>query len=413
MPWVEVNTVDLRHAFVKRAMREEMPFKQLCTEFNITPKTGYKWRKQYDKLGLSGLVDASRRPRTCSSGLPEDVVCRLISIKQAHEAWGPAKVLDAFEKANPALLAPSLSSVQRVLGKAGLVQKRPRRRRPEDCGRLVDPVEASAPNVVWSMDFKGWWYSSLRERVEPLTVCDSFSRFILQAQHVPDATTLTVQRCLDALFTRYGLPLVIRSDNGAPFASSNAPLGLTRLAVWLLSLGISLDRIEPGHPEQNGRHERMHRDIAMEVERRVKGDLAAQQAALDVWRETYNHERPHSALGMRVPAELYAPSSRRYDPVLTQPEYPAGFCRRMVSKCGCIKLKGHLLLITSALGGWEVGLQPIGEGNFNVWFAALRIGTLNAGTAKFVAARAAVDYTVEGGTGRKSIKRQRLLLPMS
>lgn len=413
MPWVEVNAVDMRHSFVKRAMREEMPFKHLCDEFNISPKTGYKWKQQYDRLGLTGLVDASRRPKKCCNGLPEEVVCRLVSIKKEHETWGPAKVLDLFKKANPALLAPSISSVQRVLGKAGLVQKRPRRRRPEDCGRLADPVEATAPNVVWSIDFKGWWYSSLRERVEPLTVCDSFSRFVLQAQHVPDSTTLTVQRCLDALFTRYGLPLVIRSDNGSPFASSNAPLGLTRLAVWLLSLGISLDRIQPGHPEQNGRHERMHRDIAMEVERRVKGDLAAQQAALDVWRETYNNERPHSALGMRVPADLYVASSRRYDPVLTQPDYPAGFCRRVVSSCGCIRLNGDRPLISSALAGWEVGLQLQGEGTFNVWFAALRIGILNVKDAKFVAARAALDYTVEGGAGRKSIKRQRLLLPMS
>ena len=385
MPWKEANVMDLRTEFIKRAMREELPFAALCREYGISAKTGYKWKQRFLADGLPGLADLSRRPRSSPATVTEDVVCELVRLKGRHSKWGPKKIRDLYVKAQPARAVVSLSTVKRVLDKAGLVKPRRRQRKPEHCGRIANPLVATAPNQVWTVDFKGWWYSPAKQRVQPLTVRDAFSRYALLVQAVPDARMETVQECFSRLFASYGLPLAIRSDNGAPFACTSAPLGLSRLSAWWVALGISLDRIEPGHPEQNGAHERMHRDIALEVEGQVDGDLSAQQAALDIWRCEYNEVRPHEALGMRRPAELYIKSERRFDPTPVVLEYPQGYWRRQVKPNGCIKISNRWVFVSSAIVGWDVGLQPLGTQQFNVWFGPLRLGELNVQDEKFTA----------------------------
>jgi transposase InsO family protein len=390
MPWKEANVLDLRHEFVLRALRQEQSFSSLCREYGISTNTGYKWKQRFLEAGSPGLLDSSRRPLTSPAALSEDVVCELVRLKQAHPNWGPAKIQALYSRAHSSAPLPSLSSVQRVLGKAGLVLPRKKRRRSADAGRIMNGQLALAPNQVWSVDFKGWWYSTHKDRVLPLTVCDSFSRYILLIQAVPDSRSLTVQRCFDRIFTRYGLPLVIRSDNGTPFACSRAPLGLSQLSVWWLALGIGLQRIAPGRPDQNGSHERMHRNIALEIEGRVKGGLEAQQAAFDLWREEFNTERPHSAIGMRFPAEVYEASPRSYDPRF-ELDYPAGYLRRKVSNAGSIKLGGKSIMLSSALQHWDVGLKAVAADTFEVWFASLRLGSLLLQDEKFIAARPEVS----------------------
>jgi len=385
MPWKEANVMDLRNEFVQRALRAEQPFAGLCREYGISTKTGYKWKQRFLEEGKPGLHDHSRRPANVPVLVSEDVCCKIIALKEKRRDWGPKKIHELYNRDRRRLPLVSLSTVKRVLGKAGLTKKR-RRRPAEQCGRIANPLVATVPNEVWTVDFKGWWYSSTQERVQPLTVRDAKTCFILMIQVVADSCTETVQECFRRLFREYGLPLAIRSDNGPPFACTRAPLGLSRLSAWWVALGISLDRIEKGHPEQNGAHERMHRDLAWEVEGRVDGDLVAQQAALDTWREDYNHVRPHEGLGMQRPADLYLKSERRFDEQPVELEYPASYLRRLVSRSGWIKLYGRSIHISTAVSGWHVGLQLIRPGVFNVWFAQLRLGELDVEHEKFTPA---------------------------
>ena len=376
MPWKETDAMDQREEFVKRARVKTGTMRALCEEFGITPKTGYKWLNRVEDLGAEGLAERSRRPHSANQQLDEWTTCEIVRLKGEHPHWGPTKLLTLFKNQHPTAKPPSLSSVKRVLGRCGLVQRR-QRRPAAPGGRISTRFEPTAPNQLWTVDFKGWWYTTTRRKVVPLTVCDAFSRFILDIRVVPDGKTATIQACFETLFEHYGLPLAIRSDNGSPFASWSAPLGLSQLSVWWLALGINLDRIRPGHPEENGRHERMHRNLALEVEGQIDGDLHAQQAALDVWRDEFNLLRPHAALDQRTPAELYRSSERRYDPQRLAPEYPLGYWRRKVSSNGCIKLGNSHLLLTTALRGWEVGLQPLDSARFKVWFGELCLGELN------------------------------------
>jgi transposase InsO family protein/transposase-like protein len=380
MPWKEACVVELRAKFVREALREDRPFAELCRRHGISAKTGYKWKQRFEAGGLPALADASRRPHRPRTAVDEQLVCELVRLKLKHLRWGPAKIRTLLQTAHPGWAVPSLSTVKRLLERAGLVE--PRRRRVVPAGRLTTTVTAAAPNDLWTVDFKGWWYTPCKQRVLPLTVCDAFSRYVLLARIIPDSSAATVQQCFTELFDRHGLPQSIRSDNGTPFACSTAPLGLSRLACWWLALGISLDRIAPGHPEQNGSHERMHREIAREVEGRIDGDLRAQQAALDIWREEFNALRPHAALGLRCPAELYRPSPRRFVPPAS-PLYPPGFWRRKVSPCGCIRLGNWRPLITTALRGWHIGLEPQPQG-FQVWFSHLHLGELQLRERAFV-----------------------------
>jgi putative transposase len=375
MPWQEVNVVDLRTEFVRRAMKEELPFRALCQLYNISTKTGYKWRQRYDSHGTTGLSDRSRRPHSCPSRVTEDTFCELVRLKTKHKNWGPKKIRQLLIRQHPIDPPPSLSTVKRLLSKAGLVEPR-RRRQAASGGQLTSQLEVQQPNDIWTVDFKGWWLSSDRRRIEPLTVRDEYSCYLLGVQLLPDSRSDTVRQYFALLFATYGLPKVIRSDNGAPFACRSAPLGLSRLAAWWVSLGISLDRIEPGRPQQNGRHERMHRDMARELEHADVGDWLAQQAAAEAWRVEFNEVRPHEALGMRCPAEVYQRSLRAYDPQPFELAYPNGYYRRKVKANGYIKLLGRWIRLTTAISGWHVGLKVIDPDHFEVWYGRLQLGEI-------------------------------------
>lgn len=382
MPWKATDVMNRRQEFVLRVLREQEAFGDVCQEYGISRKTGYKWKKRFLEEGPEGLSDRSRRPNSHSKEIGEDLICRIIKTKKAHRSWGPRKIREVMARATPGLELPSESSFKRILDKAGFVTHR-RRRKAHNQGRLTRPVQSERPNHVWTVDFKGWWQTANRSRCEPLTIRDDFSRFVLCAQCLPGTGAQPVREQFRRTFRRYGLPEVIRSDNGSPFASSGSPLGLSRLSAWWLTLGIDLDRIRPGKPYENGGHERMHRDMAMELESEAEEDLRTQQASLDVWRDTFNQQRPHEAIGMKVPNDVYQSSSRPY-PGEVDLDYPTGFFVRKVSSSGYLSIRGMQVRISKVLQDYQVGLEPTAIDRFSVWFCRLCLGEIDLATQSFV-----------------------------
>lgn len=375
MPWKELDLMNQRTEFVLRTLSSDN-FRALCQEYGISTKTGYKWRERFWQQGLGGLRDISRRPLSSPGGLAEGVVCEIVRLKNAHRSWGPRKIRAVYERVHEGL-APSESSFKRVLQRAGLVEPR-RVRRSSQAGRVYSGRKATAPNEVWTVDFKGWWYDRQGGRCEPLTVRDEFSRYVLELRAVADARTQTVRECFERLFERHGLPEAIRSDNGAPFASIGL-LGLSRLSAWWLVLGIDLERGRPGCPQDNGAHERLHLDIGRELQGQ---NWLERQAALEQWRSSFNHERPHEALGMRCPGELYQSSQRKYEAAPEDLSYP-GMAARRVHKKGYIQWRDQHVRLSSALAGWSVGLESTSERKYNVWFGRLLLGELDEPSASF------------------------------
>lgn len=385
MPWKETCVMELRLEFVQRALREEISFVELCREYDISSKTGYKWKQRFLEHGVEGLSDRMRTPQNSPTRVDEDVVCAVIRIKQEHQGWGPRKVLEVLSRKNRARELPSLSTVKRILEKSGMVKKR-KRKPSASCGRITYRVRPEGPNDLWTVDFKGWWYTGNHERCEPLTVRDEYSRFILCASALDDARSDTVRRQFVHLFESYGMPKSIRSDNGTPFACTTAPLGLSRLSAWWVALGIQLDRIPPGRPDQNGGHERMHRDIAREIESFPENDLQLQRAVLETWRNSFNQERPHEAIGMRTPAEVYRKSERAFPKAFPEISYPEGFLSRKVGRSGAIRIDGIPITISTAIAGWPVGLKPVDHDSFLVFFGKLCLGCVDLNTESFKAA---------------------------
>lgn len=381
MAWKATDVMDQKTEFALRAARGVEPFQGLCAEYGISRKTGYKWKERFLHQGLEGLHERSRKPKSSPTGLTEEVVCRIVALKLAHPSWGARKLQEVLRRSSGGREVPSESSFKRVLEKAGLVAKR-RRRSQEATGRLQERVKPERPNQVWTIDFKGWWLTRDRGRFEPLTIRDDYSRYILCARTLENTRTEAVKSQMEKLFEVHGLPEIIRSDNGSPFAAKNSPYGLTRLSAWWLALGIDLDRIRPGHPQENGSHERMHRDLS-ELERSAAATGGEQQAELDVWRKTFNEERPHEGLGMRTPAEIYACSPRRYDPTAVELSYPAGFVKRHIGAAGQVKVRNTRISVSTALAGYDVGLESVAGGRYAVWFGRLCLGEIDLETEKF------------------------------
>ena len=384
MPWKETDKMEQKELFIQEMLKNEKPFKHLCAAFGISEKTGYKWKKRFFEQGQQGLLDQSKATHSHKNQIDGDTAAELIRIKYAHLTWGPKKIREVYARAYPDKTVPSLSSVKRILDKAGLVEPR-KHRRPasSDCPRLQQQIQAAAPNDVWCIDFKGWWKSD-GETCEPLTVRDKYSRKILCAKLMRSKTSDAVKAVMQALFRKYGLPKAIHSDNGAPFAAPNGLLNLTNLSVWWITLGILPDRSEKGKPGQNGSLERFHKDIAKEIEGKIPGGISANQVVLDAWVEEYNSIRPNEAIDMQIPDEIYHVSERKYTGDYDELEYPIGFLVRKVLKSGEILINGIRVTIGYSLRGWHVGLQPLDEGRtFHVFLADFLLGTLDLDSCCF------------------------------
>ena len=380
MPWKETDAMKERRAFIDAMLKQDRPFRELCQEYGISEKTGYKWRKRFYERGYEGLAEESRAPQTQANTIDGDTAAELIRLRIAHPSWGARKLLVLYERAHPgAANPPSLSSVNRIIEKAGLLKKK-RIHKAEitsECPRLNQMLEAKGPNDVWCIDFKGWWRSD-GEICEPFTVRDKYSRKILCARLMRSKTIGAVRAVMTELFRKYGLPKAIHSDNGSPFAATNGVLGLTALSAWWITLGILPERSLPGRPGQNGSLERMHGDIAREIEGKYPGGIAGNQPVIDAWVEEYNTVRPNEAIGMKTPDELYKPSERKYTGDFGTLEYPVGYLPRKVFKSGEIVVNGVRVSIGTALRGWHVGLRQQEKPDvYDVFLAEYLLGTLD------------------------------------
>jgi putative transposase len=347
---------------------------EACRIFGISRKTGYKWLERYKTYGPAGLVDQSRAPKQTPWAMSEKLAEALVQVRRRHPTWGPRKILDWMAPRHPNVHFPALSTVGDLFRRRGLVPKRRRVRRLE---RQTTPLaHVQAPNDGWCADFKGHFRVADGRRCDPLTASDAFSRFLLRCQAVERPTTEYVWPAFEATFKEFGVPSAIRTDNGPPFAS-RALGGLTRLSVLWVRLGIRLERITPGKPQENGRHERMHRTLKAEAVWPPAANLRQQQHRFDEFRHEYNHERPHQALGGRTPAQLYSPSLRTYPRKLPEVEYPGHFQIRMVRTDGTIQWRGSNLYVSEALTGEAVGLEEVGDDKWLMRFGYLSLAILD------------------------------------
>ena len=376
MPWKEVDKMTEKEKFINEMLKAEKPFKHLCNEFGISEKTGYKWKNRFYADGKAGLQEQSRATKTHSNALEEDAIIEIIKFKEAHPYWGAKKIRELYSRKYPEKETPSLSSVNRILDKCGMVKKRRIKPATTETKRLRQYIKAEETNDVWAIDFKGWWKSS-GELCEPFTVRDIVSKKILCVRLMESKSSEAVKAVMTELFKEYGLPKVIRSDNGTPFSSPNGLLSLTSLSAWWITLGITPDRTDKGTPGQNGSLERMHADIAREIQGQIKGGRKANQVVLDEWVKEYNSVRPNEAIGMKTPDEVYKKSDRKYMGDYDEIEYPIGYETRKVFSSGEILVKSVRVTIGYSLRGLNVGLKPNKNNSYDVYLADFLLGNLD------------------------------------
>jgi putative transposase len=359
MPWKECKPMDERVKFIGRYLSGEK-IAPLCREFGISRKTGHKIIERYQDTGLQGLSDRSRRPYRHANQLPYQVERSILALKQEYPEWGAPKLREKLIRQYPQIPAPAISTVHAVLDRHGLVTCRKRRRYKAE-GTELKP--ATRPNSLWCADYKGEFMLGDKRYCYPLTVTDRHSRYLLAAEGLASTKEPFAFSVFERLFKEYGLPDCIRTDNGLPFSSPNALYGLSKLSVWWLRLGIGIERIKPGHPEQNGSHERMHLTLKQAVCRPPAYNFLQQQEKLDAFREQYNQERPHQAIAMKYPAELYQPASRTYNG-LPELEYPFADKTITVTNCGRICMGKKKINLSQVFAGQKLGITQTEE---NIW----------------------------------------------
>lgn len=377
MPWMQTNPMCERVKFVMAFKEGVYSMTELCRRYGISRKTGYKWLSRYEAAGLEGLQEHSRAPQSIPHRTPKATEEALVALRRKRPTWGARKLLARLARTRPELALPAPSTVTALLHRHGLVEPRRRQRKPLHPGS--SPLTAAAPNDVWSIDFKGEFLLGSGRYCYPLTVCDAHSRYVLSCTGLPSTNGNAARQAIDRLFRSYGLPYAIRTDNGSPFATQ-AIGGLSRLSIYWLKLGIRHERIRPASPQENGRHERMHRTLKAETARPPEADFASQQQRFDGFRETFNHERPHEALGMDTPAEHYRSSARSMPNVMPEPEYPAHMEVRRVASNGSFKFNSRLVFLSTTLDGERVALEEIDDGIWSIYFANLLLARLDERT---------------------------------
>jgi transposase InsO family protein len=362
--------VEERLRFVAEFLDGVATMTELAEGYGISRETGYTWVRRYEAEGPAGLHDRSRRPHHVANATPDAVVDALIAARRRHPTWGPKKLLECDW---PLRDRPALSTASAILNRAGLVDRRRRRRRPGHPGRPATAI--AAPNVLWTIDFKGHFRTGDGQWCYPLTILDSCSRYVLACHSLPSTATAGARRVLECVFREYGLPERIRSDNGVPFATAWAAARLSALAIWWVHLGIVPELIEPGRPSQNGRHERFHRTLKRETAQPPAATHRAQQRRFATFCDEFNHRRPHEALGQRVPSDVYVASPRPYPRRLPTLIYPADSTVRRVDASGSIRWAvGTRVYISHVLTGEDVAFRPIDDGTWAVCFGPIVLG---------------------------------------
>lgn len=374
MPWSQTSPMDQRTQFIADYLREVLSVTELCDLYGISRKTAYKWIERYLRQGPAGLEERSRRPQLSPNRTPDEVTEALLEARRRHPSWGGEKLLTLVHKRHPRWDLPHRSTVCDILNRHGMVAKKRQRRRIGHPGKPTSLI--LAPNDLWSAHFKGQFKTGNGRYCYPLTVADSYSRYLLGCQGLNSTSVAEAKPVFTRLFREYGLPKRIRTDNGVPFATSTLAR-LSRLSAWWVRLGILPEFIEPGKPQQNGRHERVHRTLKDETTRPAAGSLPAQQRKFNVFREEFNHERPHEALDQQTPAACYRPSPRAMPEKIPPFVYPDRFEVRYVSGNGGIRWNRDWVNVSTACIGKHVGLEEIDNGVWNVYFGPLKLGRLN------------------------------------
>lgn len=394
MPWKETCPMDQKVQMIGDWLRDEYTITELGEMYDVSRKTIYKWISRYKAEGPAGLEERTRAPESHPNAIPREIAKIIVATKLRHQKWGPKKVLAWLEKQHPGERWPVASTVGEILKREGLVKSRRKKHRTPPYAEPFN--KCSEPNEVWSADFKGQFRTADGKLCYPLTITDNNSRYLLLCRGLSHPTFEEVQPWFEWAFREYGLPKAIRTDNGAPFASVGLG-GLSRLSIWFIKLGIRPERIEPGHPEQNGRHERMHRSLKEATAKPPKGNLWLQQRAFDEFVQEYNFQRPHEALGQQTPASVYKPSQKHYPPRIPEVEYDNGAVMRQVRHNGEIRWQGKLLYVSEALARESVALRQKEEYLWEIRFGFHPLGVLNELT---------------GGITPPVIQQRRKVLPM-
>jgi putative transposase len=374
MPWKETCAMDQKMQLIGDYLEEGSTITGLSKQYAVSRTTTHKWINRYKQGGNEGLTPRSTVPLRHPNATPLAIAREIVALKLKHPSFGPRKVIYWLRQHDPEKPWPAISTAGNILKQAGLVKPRKRRLRTPP---YTEPFQAcGGPNLVWSLDYKGQFKTGDGQLCYPLTVSDNFSRYLLGCQALRHPDYRASRPVLEALFKQYGLPAAIRTDNGAPFASTGLG-GLSRLSVWFIRLGIKPERITAGHPQENGRHERMHRSLKEATAKPPKGNQREQQKAFDSFKLEYNLERPHEALGMQTPASQYKPSLRPYPARLPKITYRGNYQVRQVRHNGEIKWKGEKVYVSQALAGEAVALKPQGEHQWVIYYSIYRLGILD------------------------------------
>lgn len=373
MPWARTDCMSERVKFIAAFLRCDDSFTDLCVDFGISRRTGYKWVRRFEREGPRALEDRSRAPHHHPQATAEHITERLVALRRQHPRWGPRKLRVVLLRRHPQMLLPAPSTIGDILKRQGLVRPRRRIRRSSPYGERLR--QYAAPNAVWCADFKGPFYVG-GERCHPLTISDGYSRYLLSCRALHRPLYRCARRVFESAFRQYGLPLAIRTDNGPPFSTLTLG-GLSRLAVWWMRLGIRPERIQPGRPDQNGRHERMHSTLKAETAKPPRSSFTAQQRAFDRFQLEFNEQRPHEALGQQVPASFYRPSLRAYPSYLPHMRYPPHFETRLAYPNGVISFSSTQWYVSICVAGEQVGLEPLSDGLWRVHYGWIPLGLLD------------------------------------
>lgn len=375
MPWKVSCAVDERLKFIADWKRGEASMVELSRVYGVSRKTAYKWLGRYEDSGPEGLLEASRAPRHRPWAVGDEVVELVVGMRKRFPTWGARKILAKLERQRLGIRLPAASTVAEILSRRGLVRRRRRRySAPPYGGPFTD---CKQPNDVWCADFKGRLVLGDEHACHPFTLSDAFSRYLLRCEGLSRTTTNVVQPIFESAFREHGVPAAIRTDNGPPFSTVTVG-GLSRLAIWLVKLGVRPERIEPGKPTQNGRHERIHKTLKEETATPTAASMTAQQRRFDEFRKVYNDERPHEALGQRPPADVYRPSPRPFPTRLREPEYGPNAEVRRVRYHGYVKWRGAEVFVSETLRGEPVGIEQVTEEQWTVRYGPLLLGRLDA-----------------------------------
>ncbi len=374
MPWMETAPVEQRTAFIADHRQGLYPTTELCARYGISRKTGYKWLERFEEQGRRGLADRSRAPHHCPHRIPSETAELLCTARRRHPDWGAGKLLDYLGPRYPGVEWPAVSTVSDLLDRRGLVPKR-RHRRPHQHPGVV-PSTTTAPNDLWTADFKGQFTTRDGIYCYPLTIADQHTRFLLTCHGLPSTHGAGARTIFERTFRTYGLPRAIRTDNGVPFATSGIH-GLSQLNVWWMRLGIQHQRIHPGRPQQNGAHERMHRTLKRGGIRPPRTNAPAQQRAFNRFRTEYNTERPHQHLSGQTPSSRYHPSLRAYPRHLPAQEYPGHFLVKKITTGGTFRFQRRLLFIANSLTHHHIGLEETEDGIWSIYFNTVLLAKLD------------------------------------